>query len=69
MVYLDATRATQIAPPQDVAVERLAGGAMLLAAATDAIFNGRNPNHMAAALRIQIALAPLNDRENERPSS
>jgi hypothetical protein len=33
---------------------------MLLTAAIDAMFNGQNPNHMAAALRIQAALAPLN---------
>jgi hypothetical protein len=69
MVYLDAARATHIVPPQDVAVERLADGAMLLTAATDAIFNGRNPNHLAAASRIQAALEPLNEPENEHPSS
>jgi hypothetical protein len=60
MVYLDAARAIHIDPPQDVSVERLGVGAMLLTAATDAIFSGQNPNHMAAALRIQAALAPLN---------
>jgi|HubBroStandDraft_1064217.scaffolds.fasta_scaffold2993070_2 hypothetical protein len=69
MVYLDAARATHIVPPQDVAIERLADGAMLLTAATDTIFNGRNPKHWAAALCIQAALEPLNELENERPSS
>jgi hypothetical protein len=67
MVYLDATCATHIVPPQDIAIERLADGAMLLTAATDAIFSGRNPNHTAAALRMQAALEPLNELENERP--
>jgi hypothetical protein len=38
----------------------LGAGAMLLTATTDAMFNGQNPNHVAAALRIQAALAPLN---------
>lgn len=61
MVYLAAAPARHIDPPQDVAVERLADGAMLLTAATDAMFDGRNPNHMAAALRIQVALSPLNN--------
>jgi hypothetical protein len=60
MVYVDAARATHIDPPQDVAVERLADGSILLTAATEAMFNGQNPNHRAAALRIQAALAPLN---------
>lgn len=69
IVYLDAKHATQIVPPQDVAIERLAGGAMLLTAATDSIFNGRNPNHLAAALRIQAALEPLNEFESKRPNS
>jgi hypothetical protein len=68
MVYLGAARATLIVPPRDVAVERLADGAVLFTAATDAIFNGSNPNHIAAALRIQIALEPLNETENEDPS-
>jgi Immunity protein 52 len=60
MVYLAAASANRIDPPQDVATERLADGAMLLTAATDGMFNGQNPNHMAAALRIQVALDPLN---------
>lgn len=60
MVYLAAASANRIDPPQDVAIERLADGAMLLTAATDGMFNGQNPNHMAAALRIQVALDPLN---------
>jgi Immunity protein 52 len=60
IVYLAAAPASHIDPPQGVVVERLADGAMLLTAATDAMFDGQNPNHMAAALRIQTALAPLN---------
>jgi len=64
MIYLDAARAAQITPPQDIAVEKLADGALLLTAATAAIFNGRNPKHWDAALRIQAALAPLNKRKN-----
>jgi hypothetical protein len=67
MVYLAAERATHIDAPQDLAVEPLADGAILLNAATDAMFNGQNPNHMAAALRIQVALDALN-AENEHPS-
>ncbi len=64
MVYLAAAPAARIVPPQDVAIERLADGAMLLTAATDAMFDGQNPNHVAAALRIQTALAPLNAGNN-----
>jgi len=60
MVYLAAARSTHIEPPEDVAIERLADGALLFTAATDGMFNGQNPNHMAAALRIQVALDPLN---------
>ncbi len=67
MVYLDAARASHIIPPEDVAVERLADGAMLLTGAADAIFNGHNPNHRAAAQRIQTALEPLN-AEKEHPN-
>lgn len=60
MVYLDAERAAKIGPPHDVAVERMADGAMLLTAVPDTKFNRDNPNHMAAALRIQMALDLLN---------
>jgi hypothetical protein len=60
MVYVDAARAMHIEAPQGVGVERLADGAMLLTAAADAMFDGQNPDHRAAALRIQAALAPLN---------
>jgi hypothetical protein len=69
MVYLDAARAAHILPPEDVTVEKLPDGATLLTAATDAVFDGKNPNHMAAAFRIQDAVAPLNNLANERPSS
>lgn len=61
MVYLAPAPASRIDPPQDVAMERLADGALLLTAAPDAMFEGRNPNHMAAASRIQAALSPLNN--------
>jgi hypothetical protein len=67
MIYLDATCAARIIPPQDVGVERLADGAMLFTAATNTKFNGENPDHWAAALRIQGALEPLN-AGNEYPS-
>lgn len=66
MVYIAAAPASGINAPQDVGIERLADGAMLLTAAADAMFDRQNPNHMAAALRIQVALDPLN-AENERP--
>jgi Immunity protein 52 len=67
MVYLAGAPATHIDPPQDIAIERLADGAMLLTAATDAMFSGQNPNHMAAALPIQAALAPLNAGNKLQP--
>jgi hypothetical protein len=69
MVYLAAAPASRIDPPQDVASERLADGAMLLTAASDGIFNGQNPNHMAAARRIQVAFEPLNAEMNSKPVS
>lgn len=69
IVYLDAARATYIVPPQDIVVERLASGAVLLTAVTDAIFNGDNPEHLAAAMRIQLALEPLNELESEPPAT
>jgi hypothetical protein len=68
MVYLDPASASRVVPPRDIAIGNLPNGAMLLTATTDTIFNGRDPNHWAAALRIQAALAPLNERQNERPS-
>lgn len=64
MVYLAPAPASRIDPPQDVAIERLADGGMLLTAATDGMFNGQNPSHMAAAQSIQVAFEPLN-AENE----
>ncbi len=66
MVYLAAAHAARIDLPQDITIEHLANGSMLMSAVADEIFNGRNPNHQAAALRIQAALAPLNKLENDR---
>jgi hypothetical protein len=65
MVYLAAAHAARIVPPQDVAVDILPGGAMLLAATADERFNARNPDHWAAARRIQAALTPLNESEDD----
>jgi hypothetical protein len=60
IVYLDPSLAAGIAEPQDVPVERLANGAVLLTAVTNNVFNPHDPIHRAAAQRIQAALAPLN---------
>jgi hypothetical protein len=61
MIYLDDARAARIDNPQDIACERLADGAMLLTAVRTEIFDGHNPVHRDAAIRIQTALAPLNE--------
>jgi hypothetical protein len=60
MIYLDRHRARAIAEPEDLIVERLPDGAILLSA-TDEIFDQRDLAHRAAAHRLQEALAPLND--------
>jgi hypothetical protein len=65
MVYLNATCANRIIPPKDISAEILADGAMLLEAATKTKFDGRNPDHRAAALHIQNALDPLNAADED----
>jgi hypothetical protein len=65
MVYLAAAHAARIVPPQDVAIESLPNGGLLLIAAPDTMFDGHNAEHWAAALRIQAALAPLNVAHGE----
>jgi hypothetical protein len=57
-VYLAAPLAAQITPPADIGIEHLADGALLMTAA--AVFDRKNAQHLAAAHRIQLALAPLN---------
>jgi hypothetical protein len=62
LVYLGGSLATRIAEPQDVTIERFENGPVLLTASSDAVFNPlRNPEHRAAALRIQAVLEPLNE--------
>jgi hypothetical protein len=58
MVYLAAPLADRITPPADIEVEQLEDGALLMTAAS--VFDRKNPQHLAAAHRIQLALAPLN---------
>jgi hypothetical protein len=65
MVYLDPSTATSLGRPQDIAIESLPNGGMLLSAAPNSMFNAHNGDHWAAALRIQAALAPLNAAHNE----
>jgi hypothetical protein len=65
MVYLDPATAISIVPPHDIAIESLPNGGMLLIATPNAMFNGRNSDHRAAALRIQAALEPLNAAHSE----
>lgn len=60
LVYLAARLAEQINPLAEVETEHLASGALLMTAA--AVFGRKNPQHLAAAHRIQKALAPLNGR-------
>ena len=57
MVYLDPSLAVRLGQFDDIAVEKMASGAVLLTAVSDAVFRPRNPTHLAAALRIQAALA------------
>jgi hypothetical protein len=63
MVYLDPAIAISVARPEGIAIESLPNGGMLLFATPNAIFNAHNRDHWAAALRIQAALAPLNDTQ------
>jgi Immunity protein 52 len=64
MVSLDPASATRIVPPQDIAIENLHNGGMLMIAAPNTLFDAHKQDHWAAALRIQAALAPLNAAEN-----
>jgi hypothetical protein len=68
MVYLDPSLAVRLGQFNDIAVEKMAGGAVLLTAVSDAVFRPRNPTHLAAALRIQAALAPLNEAQDAQTS-
>jgi hypothetical protein len=61
MVYLDQARAARVGKAEDIRVEKLANGGTLSTTVTDALFDSRNANHWAAALRLQVALAPLNE--------
>jgi hypothetical protein len=61
MVYLDQARAARVGEAEDIRVEKLANGGTLSTTVTDALFDPRNANHWAAALRLQMALAPLNE--------
>jgi hypothetical protein len=61
MVYLDQARAARVGEAEDVCVEKLTNGGALFTTVTDALFDSRNANHWAAALRLQVALAPLNE--------
>jgi hypothetical protein len=60
MVYLDQARAARVGNVEDVRVEKLANGGALFTTATDAIFDHEKAHHMAAAIRLQAALGPLN---------
>jgi hypothetical protein len=62
MVYLDQTRARRLGELHDIKIETLANNAILLTTALDAKFDYDNPVHSAAAVRVQAALAPLNER-------
>jgi immunity protein 52 of polymorphic toxin system len=63
MVYLAASAAVQIKPPADIGIEHLPNGALLMTVAT--VFNRKNAQHVAAAHRIQTALAPLNSLSDQ----
>jgi hypothetical protein len=65
MVYLDPAIAASIVQPQDIAIENLPNGGMLLIVTPNTMFNAHNGDHWAAALRVQAALAPLNAAHSE----
>lgn len=65
MVYLDPAAATSIVRPQNITIESLPNGGMLLVATRNTMFNGHNGDHWAAALRVQAALTPLNAAHSE----
>ena len=60
MVYVGAELAPRLHEPEDIAIENLGDGGALLVAITNAIFDRHNALHIAAARRLQAALAPLN---------
>jgi Immunity protein 52 len=62
MVYLDQSMVHDVGNLDQVIVETLANGAILMTAVRDMRFNLHNPIHRAAAERIQAALAPLNGK-------
>jgi hypothetical protein len=61
MIYLDQARAARVGEVKDMHVEKLANGGVVFTTVTDALFDHRRANHWAAALRLQGALAPLNE--------
>jgi hypothetical protein len=62
MVYLDQSPARHLGDMRDIIAEKLANNALLLTATSDTKFDPHNPVNWAAAVRIQSALAPLNER-------
>jgi hypothetical protein len=60
MVYLDGAHAAHVGEA-GVKVERLSGGGALFTTVADKNFDGGNADHLAAARRLQTALAPLNE--------
>jgi hypothetical protein len=69
MVYLDRILASRIHKPQEIMIEKPAGGGVLLTAVSNAVFDRRNALHIAAARRLQAALAPLNAGASEANTS
>ena len=59
MTYLAAPYAARIAWPRRAICERLADGGLLMLATEDT-FDADDPAHLAAALDIEAAQAPLN---------
>ncbi len=59
MVYLDRTRASRLAPPKGIAVERLPDGAVLLTTVPSEIFDPTRAEHRTAAEHLQAALNAL----------
>lgn len=59
MIYLSESFAQMIDVPENVHVEPVAGGGVVLSA-VEGDFDVTNPEHMAAARRIRDALYPLN---------
>jgi hypothetical protein len=59
ITYLSAAWDAKITPPKSAIIERAPDGGLLMIA-TDDTFRMDNPRHVAAALEIDAALAPLN---------